>query len=112
MSEAVTAADFAGRPLRHDPPAVQAGAGTHVDQPIGAAHDRLVVLDDQHAVAAALQLPQGVDQPLVVARVQADRRLVEHVAHADQRRSRCPVASRMRCNSPPLSVAAGRSSVR
>ena len=31
-----------------------------------------------------LQIAQGVDQPLVVAGMQADRRLVEHVADADQ----------------------------
>ena len=40
-----------------------------------------------HRVAARLQIAQGVDQPLVVAGMQADRRLVEHVAHADQPRA-------------------------
>ena len=77
-------AHFARRALRDDPPAVQPGAGADVDQMIGLQHHRLIVLDHQHGVALRLQLTQGVDQPLVVARVQADRRLVEHVAHADQ----------------------------
>ena len=48
------------------------------------AHDRFVVLDDEHRVAVLLQVAQRVDQPLVVARMQADRRFVENVAGADQ----------------------------
>ena len=81
------ACDFLGRALRHDLPAVQARARAHVDQPVGAAHDGFVVLDHQHRVALLLQPAQGVDQALVVALVQSDRGLVEHVAHADQARS-------------------------
>jgi hypothetical protein len=37
-------------------------------------------------VALVAQLAQDRDQPLVVARVQADRRLVEDVQRVDQRR--------------------------
>src|SRR5215510_13664921 len=45
--------------------------------------DRLfVVLDDDHGVAEVAQAHEGVDEALVVALVQADRRLVEHVEHA------------------------------
>ena len=77
----------AGVPCGDDPPAVAARAGPKVDQPIGTAHDRLVVLDDQDRVAAALQVLQGLDQALVVAGMQPDRRLVEHVAYADQPRA-------------------------
>ncbi len=54
---------------------------------------------------------QGVQQPAVVARVQADRRLVEHVEHAAQAAADL-AARRMRCISPPESVGAGRASVR
>ena len=54
---------------------------------VGRADHRLVVLDDDHRVAARLQLAQHGDQPRVVARVQADRRLVEHVEHADEPRA-------------------------
>ena len=46
-----------------------------------------VVFDDEHGVALIAELAKDVDQPLVVARVQADRRLVEHVERADQRRA-------------------------
>jgi hypothetical protein len=48
------------------------------------------------------------DQALVVALVQADRRLVEDVEHATSEEP-IWVASRIRCASPPLSVADARS---
>ena len=57
-----------------------------VDDVVGDADHVGVVLDDEHGVALVAQLPQDGDQPLVVARVQADRRLVEHVQRVDQRR--------------------------
>ncbi len=59
-------------------------AGTEVHQPVGAAHDRLVVLDDNHRVAAVPQAFQGGNETVVVAGVQADRRLVQDVARAYQ----------------------------
>ena len=71
----------------HHAAAVLAGAEAHVDEVIGHGNHVGVVLDDDHGVALIAQLPQDGDQPLVVARVQADRRLVEHVQRADQRRA-------------------------
>ena len=44
----------------------------------------LVVLDDDQGVAEVLEPDQRLDQPVVVALVQADRRLVEDVEDADQ----------------------------
>ena len=79
--------DLLGRALGHDATAVPARAGAKIDEPIGAAHDRLVMFDDDDGVAARLQFAERVDQPLVVAGMQSDRRLVEHVAHADQSRA-------------------------
>src|SRR3954449_3125592 len=46
-----------GRAREDDPPAVVAGAGAEVDDPIGARHDRLVVLDDDDRLA-------GIDEPV------------------------------------------------
>src|SRR6185312_1706925 len=46
-----------------------------------------VVLDDEDGVAEIAQLLQRIQEARVVALVQADRRLVEDVEHADQRRS-------------------------
>ena len=67
-------------------PALFAGTESHVDDVIGNANHVFVVLDDEHGVALVAQLPKDVDQPLVVARMQADRRLVEHVQRTDERR--------------------------
>ena len=79
--------DLFGRALSHHVAAVPARSGPQIHKPIGAAHDRLVVLDHHHRVAARLQLAQRVDQPPVVAGVESDRRLVEHVTDADQSRA-------------------------
>ena len=67
-----------------DGAAVLARPGPDVDHVVGGADGLLVVLDHDHRVAQVAQPHQRADQPLVVALVQADRRLVEHVEHADQ----------------------------
>ena len=59
-------------------------AGTDVDDVVGDPDRLLVVLDDEHGVAEVAQADHRVDEPLVVPLVQPDRRLVEHVEHADQ----------------------------
>ena len=64
--------------------AVLPRAGADVDDVVGDADRLLVVLDDDHRVAEVAQPHQRVDEALVVALVQADRRLVEHVEHAHQ----------------------------
>ena len=68
----------------HDLAAVLAGARADVDDPVGDPDGVLVVLDDDQRVAEVLEPDQGLDQPVVVALVQADRRLVEDVEDADQ----------------------------
>ncbi len=90
-----------GRPLRHDLPAVRSGAGSQVDQPIGRANRRLVVLDHHHAVSGISQVLQAEDEAVGVARMQPTRRLVQNIASADQSRRRFappggPVAARRR----------------
>ena len=72
------------RPRVHDVAAVLAGAGADVDDPVGRGDGVLVVLDDDQGVAEVAQPGQRGDQPPVVALVQADARLVEHVEHPDQ----------------------------
>ena len=44
------------------------------------------MFDDDHGVALIPQVLQGVEQPLVVALVQSDRRFVQHVEHPGQPR--------------------------
>ena len=68
----------------HDLAAVLTGAGADVHDPVGDLDGVLVVLDDDQRVAHVAQPDQGLDEPVVVALVQADGRLVEDVEHADQ----------------------------
>ena len=82
--EAGAAAMSAGRAVGDDLAAVHAGAGADVDDVVGLADRLLVVLDDDHGVAGVAQVLQRGQQPVVVALVQPDRRLVEHVEHAGQ----------------------------
>ena len=76
--------DLVGRALRDDLAAVDAGAGADVDHVVGGADRVLVVLDHDHRVADVAQVLERLEQPRVVALVQADRRLVQHVEHAGQ----------------------------
>ena len=82
------------------PAAALAGAGADVDDVVGAPDRLLVVLDDDQRVALVAQVLQRVEQHLVVARVQADGRLVEHVADALQ------VAAELRREADALRLAA------
>ena len=68
----------------HDLAAVLARRRADVDHPVGMRDGVEVVLDDDQRVAEIPQPEQGFDQPAVVALMQADRRLVEHVEHPDQ----------------------------
>ncbi len=70
--------------MRNDLAAVDAGAGADVDDMIGGQDRVLVVFDDDHGVADVSQVFERVEQPRVVALMQPDRRLVEHVKHARQ----------------------------
>ena len=63
----------------HDAAALLARAEPEVDEVVGDRDHVGIVLDDEHGVALVAELPQDGNQPQVVARVQADRRLVEHV---------------------------------
>ena len=74
----------AGGSLRHHLAAVNAGAGADLDDLVGRAYGSLVVLHHDHRVANVAQALQGVDHLQVVARMQADRRLVQHVEHTHQ----------------------------
>ena len=73
------------RPRIDDAATLLAGAETEIDDVIGHLDHVGVVFDDEHGVALIAELAQDVDQPLVVARMEPDRRLIEHVERADQR---------------------------
>jgi hypothetical protein len=70
--------------FRHDVAAVDAGAGADVEHMVGGADGVLVVLDHDHGVAEVAQALEGFQQARVVALVQADRRLVQHIEHTGE----------------------------
>ncbi len=90
-----------GRALRHHAPAAAARARAEVEHVRRAAYGVLVVLDHHQRIALGLQFLQRVEQHAVVARVQADGRLVEDVAHAAQ------VRAELRREADALRLAAG-----
>ena len=71
----------------HHGAAVHAGARTDVDDPVGGADRVFVVLDDDERVAEVAEGDERVDEAPVVALVQPDARLVEHVEHAGEART-------------------------
>ena len=66
---------------------MDARTGADINDMIGLEHGILIMLDDDHGVAEVAQAAQGAEQPFVVALVQANRGLVEHVEHAGQARA-------------------------
>ena len=78
--------DHLERPVGDDLAAVLARPGPDVDDPVGGPDRLLVVLDDEDRVAQVAQPRQRRDELRVVALVEPDRRLVEDVQHAHQRR--------------------------
>ena len=62
-----------------------ARARTQVEQSVRGAHDLRIVLDDQQRIAGIAHPLHDRDHASHVARMQADRRLVEHEQGVDQR---------------------------
>ena len=55
---------------------------TEVDDVVRVEHRFLIVFDNEQTVSLVPQGEEGTEEFLVVARVQADGRLIEHVEHA------------------------------
>ena len=85
----------------HDFAAVLAGTGSYVHNPVGFAHGVFVVLNHDKRVAHIAQLGEGFDEAAVIALVQADGGLVEHVEHADQ------AGTNLGCEADALRLTAG-----
>src|SRR6266702_8320730 len=58
------------------------GARAQVNDEIGAPDGLLIVLHDQYGIAEIAKLLQRSEQPMIVARVQSNGGLVEHIEHA------------------------------
>ena len=72
------------RAFGDDLAAMHAGARADIDHIVGDADGVFVVLDDDDGVAEVAQPLQRFEQAGVVALMQPDRRLVEHVKHAGE----------------------------
>ena len=87
MSERWSRSKASRGPAKEQLAAVFAGAGPEIENVIGGQHGVGIVLDDEDRVAQIAQALQDFDQPMRVARMQSDRRLVEHVQRAHQMRA-------------------------
>ena len=76
--------DLLRRAFRDDFAAMHARARADVDDVVGGEDRVLVMLDHEHRIAEVAQAPERVEEARVVALVQADGRLVEHIEHARQ----------------------------
>ena len=77
----------AGGPAKTTAPPRSPAPGPEVDHVVGGADDGRVVLDDDDGVPLVAQAVEDARQALGVARVEADRRLVEHVERVHERRA-------------------------
>ena len=72
---------------RHQLAAVFSRARTKIENPVRRAHDVRIVLHHQNRISQIAQVLQDLDQPVRVAAVQPNRRLVQHIQRAHQPRS-------------------------
>ena len=87
MSDCVEDKSCSRGPAKSNLAAELSGAGTEVENIIGCGDGVGVVLDHQDRVAQIAQALEDFDEPVRVARMQADGRLVENVERADQMRA-------------------------
>ena len=73
--------------VEHDVAAAFARTGPHVEHPICRQHHLRIVLDDHQRIACRAQPMHHFDHPVHVARMQSDRRFIEHEQRVDQRRA-------------------------
>ncbi len=79
--------DLGRRSFRDDLAAMHARGRADVDDVVGLQDRVLVMFDDNHGIAEVAQVPERHEQPRVVALMQADGWLVEHIEHAGQPRA-------------------------
>ena len=76
--------DLFGRTLGNDLAAVNAGCRADIQQIIRRQNGVLVMLDDNHRIAEIAQMAQRIEQPGIVALMQADGRFIQHIQNAGQ----------------------------
>ena len=76
--------DLIGRALRHDFAAMDACTRADVDDKIGEPNGVLIMLNHDHGVADIAQTDERLQEPRIVALMEPDRRLVQHIEHAGE----------------------------
>ena len=76
-----------GRAFGHHLAAMDAGARAHIHDMVGGEDRLLVMLDDDDAVAEVAEPVERLEQPRIVALMQPDGRLVQHIEHAGEARA-------------------------
>src|SRR6266404_4084363 len=79
--------DIVSRTKRYEFTTVRAGAWSKIDYIVGAPDRFFIMFDHEHGVAEIAQRGQGVQQFLVIARMQTDRRFVEYIKDATKLRA-------------------------
>ena len=85
-----------------DLPAVYSGTGSYIDDVIRLHHGFLIMLDDYKTVSDVAEGFECLYQPVVVALMKPDARLVKDIEHSHERRAD------LRCQSDPLGFSAGQ----
>ena len=75
------------RPAVQHLPAMLTGRRADVDQPVGPAHGFQVMLHHKQRIARGLQTLERGEQRFAIGRVQARRRFIQHIDHAEQLRA-------------------------
>jgi hypothetical protein len=73
------AGDLLRRTRGHDPAAMLAGAGPHIDHPVAGGDDAHLVFDDDNGVTGIHESLQLLHQQIDIGGVQARRRFVEDI---------------------------------
>ena len=68
----------------YDPATVLPSPRSDIDDPVGGANGVFIMLNDDERVTEVPKLDERLNQPPVIALVEPDARLVEHVEHAGE----------------------------
>ena len=79
--------DFRDRSLRDDLAAARPGPGTEIENVVRRANRFLIVLDHDDGISQVAEPAQGRQEPRVVALMQPDAGLIEHIKNAGQPRA-------------------------
>ena len=75
---------FTRSACKHDVTALASSIRAYINNVVGLKHHFLVVLNHKDRVAVVAESFKGVDEPLIISLVQADRRLIQYIEHIDQ----------------------------